>query len=54
MFERKISFISSNDSLAKKSLKQLKKKYKSVKPEDSDIIIALGGDGTILETFHQN
>ena len=53
MFERKISFISSNNSLAKKSLKQLKKKYKNVKPEDSDIIIALGGDGTILETFHR-
>ena len=53
MFEKKISFISSKASLAKKSLKQLKKKYKNFKPEDADIIIALGGDGTILETFHK-
>ena len=31
----------------------LKKKYTHVQPSKADIIVALGGDGTILETLHK-
>ena len=38
---------------AKDSLIKLKKKYSHVPPKEADIIVALGGDGTILETLHK-
>ena len=34
-------------------MKILKKKYTHVQPSKADIIVALGGDGTILETLHK-
>ena len=50
---KKMSFVSSDDSLAINSLKKIKEKYNHVSPSQADIIIALGGDGTILETLHR-
>ena len=45
---KKIGFVSSEKPEAKKSLQILKKLYKSVAPEKAEVIVALGGDGTIL------
>ena len=51
--KKKIGFVSSDKPVAKKSLKILKDIYKNVSPDDADIIVALGGDGTVLESLHK-
>ena len=38
---------------AQTALSKLRKIYKSVDPKDADVIIALGGDGFILQTLHR-
>ena len=48
---KNISFIASKSKDAQKALNELKKIYKNVEPNKSDIIIALGGDGLILHTL---
>ena len=48
----KIGFVSSEKPDAKKSLHKMKKIYKYVKPSDADVIVALGGDGTMLQSLH--
>ena len=50
--KKKIAFVASESKEAQKSLSQLKEKYEFVNPDNADVIIALGGDGTILETLH--
>ena len=50
----KINFISSDDEKAKESLSVLKKKYKHYKLKDANLIVVLGGDGTILSSLHKN
>ncbi len=49
----KIGLVCSGDQTATKSACILKKKYKFVKPAQADVIVALGGDGTVLETLHK-
>ena len=41
-------FLSSNKIKAKKALKILQKKYKHYSLEEANLVIVLGGDGTIL------
>ena len=48
----KIGFVSSEKPDAIKSLKMMKQTYNSVPPEKADIIVALGGDGTMLKSLH--
>lgn len=48
----KIHFHASNKPRAQKALKQLLRKYKSVKPDVADAIVVLGGDGTMLRSLH--
>ena len=50
---KKIGFVSSEKPEAKKSLQILKKLYNSVAPEKAEVIVALGGDGTILKSLHK-
>ena len=50
--KKRIGFVSSDKPEAKKSLKVLKKLYKNVSPENADVIVALGGDGTVLKSLH--
>ncbi len=50
--KKKIGFISSNKPEAKESLKILEKLYDSVSPDKADVIVALGGDGTVLKCLH--
>ena len=49
---RKIGFVASQKPEAIEALKKLKKLYKNVPPNKADIIVALGGDGTILKCLH--
>ena len=50
--KKRIGFVSSDKPEAKKSLQVLKKLYKNVSPENADVIVALGGDGTVLKSLH--
>ncbi len=50
----KLAFLASGAPAAQRSLKALKTKYSHVQPEDADVIVALGGDGFMLETLHGN
>jgi len=49
----KIAFVSSDAKTAKTARNKLEKLYDHVPPEKADVIIALGGDGTMLKTLHQ-
>ncbi len=49
---RKISFVSSKKPEALEALKKLKKLYKNFPPNEADVIVALGGDGTVLKSLH--
>lgn len=48
----KIAIVAADDDLAQDSAQSLKAKYDCVAPLDADIIVALGGDGFMLQTMH--
>ncbi|WP_289040598.1 NAD kinase [uncultured Aliiroseovarius sp.] len=49
---RKIAFVASDAEIAQAALDELVARYGTVKPDRADIIVALGGDGFMLETLH--
>ena len=50
---KKISFTSSDTKIASEALDRLSKLYGNCAIEDADIIVALGGDGFMLQTLHR-
>ncbi len=52
-FER-IAFVAAKTDTARKALRRLRRRYGVVAPGRADAIVALGGDGVILETLHRN
>ncbi len=50
MTDPKIAFLANSTSAAKKSRDILAKRYPNTAAEDADILIALGGDGFMLQT----
>ncbi len=50
----KVNFYSATTKKANNALKNLKKKYKNYPINKADVIVALGGDGTILSALHQS
>lgn len=50
----RIAFVASDAELAQESLARLKARYASKSVEEADVIIALGGDGFMLQTLHAN
>jgi NAD+ kinase len=50
---KKPSFAASNAPEAQAALKELTKRYGNAKA-DADVIVALGGDGLMLQTVHKN
>ncbi len=48
----RIHFVASETQEAQKALARLSQIYGDVAPENTDIIIALGGDGFMLQTLH--
>jgi NAD+ kinase len=48
-----IAFVASSSKEARLALARLSERYAHVSPEEADIIVALGGDGLMLQTLHQ-
>ncbi|WP_319533575.1 NAD kinase [uncultured Cohaesibacter sp.] len=48
-----IAFISSATEETEKARKKLAHRYGSVPPDQADVIVALGGDGLMLQTLHR-
>jgi NAD+ kinase len=49
----KIAFVSSNTPEAEEALRRLSARYGNVAPTEADVIVALGGDGLMLQTLHR-
>ncbi|MCD0416123.1 MAG: NAD kinase [Rhodopseudomonas sp.] len=49
----RIAFVASTSAEAQAALAQLVQLYGNAEPEDADIVVALGGDGLMLQTLHQ-
>ena len=49
----RIGFVAGTTDIAKKAMSRLRDRYGSVPLEEADIIVALGGDGLMLETLHR-
>lgn len=48
-----VAFVPNATEGAQAACERLRARYGSVAPEDADIIVALGGDGLMLETLHR-
>ena len=48
-----IAFVATASEEAEAAKRGLQARYPSVTPEDADVIVALGGDGFVLETLHR-
>jgi NAD+ kinase len=49
----KLAFLSSNTPQANRALEKLTRQYGDSNPDSADVIVALGGDGFMLQTQHQ-
>jgi len=49
----KIAIVASEAPAAQAALMDLRARYDTVPPEEADLIVALGGDGFMLETLHK-
>jgi NAD+ kinase len=50
----RLSFVAAATKPARSAKAQLAKRYGAVSPAEADIIVALGGDGLMLQTLHRN
>lgn len=48
-----LAVFAADTALAHRALREVSQKYEIVEPEKADVIIALGGDGHVLEVMHQ-
>src|ERR1700681_4315689 len=48
-----IAFVASQTPEAREAYGQLEKRYGNVDPNSADVIVALGGDGLMLQTLHK-
>lgn len=53
MYQAKIAFVAADTEAGRAALKRLEDRYDHVAPELADVIVALGGDGFMLETLHR-
>ncbi len=49
----KIAFVSNQNDEAEQALATLAERYGNAEPDDADIVVALGGDGFMLQTQHR-
>src|SRR5260370_39336607 len=49
-----LAFVSAAPPTARAVRSRLERRYGGVKPAQADIIVALGGDGLMLQTLHRN
>ncbi|PRY79597.1 NAD+ kinase [Yoonia maritima] len=52
MSQPKIAFVASPVPTAQSALRELSERYGDVPPDQADVIVALGGDGFMLDTLH--
>jgi len=52
MPDRKFAFVASGTDEAQKALRRLRARHGDTPPGQADVIVALGGDGFMLETLH--
>jgi len=52
MSREKLSFVALNAPASREALERLRARYPSVPVAEADVIVALGGDGFMLETLH--
>ena len=50
----RIAFVASAGTEAQQALTQLTSLYGNCEPAEADIVVALGGDGLMLQTLHRN
>src|ERR1700749_3807793 len=50
----RIAFVASAGVEAQQALAQLSASYGNCEPDEADIVVALGGDGLMLQTLHRN
>jgi NAD+ kinase len=50
---RRIALVAGKSPEAQSAFKRLRRRYGSVAPADADVIVALGGDGFMLQTLHK-
>src|ERR1700743_2134802 len=50
----RIAFVASGGVEAQQALAQLAALYGNCEPEEADVVVALGGDGLMLQTLHRN
>lgn len=50
---RTIAFIAAQTDAAASALAALQHRYGNADPDEADVIVAIGGDGTMLETLHR-
>ena len=48
-----MAFVASEAEAAQLALRELRRRYGAVDPEEADVIVPLGGDGFMLETLHR-
>jgi NAD+ kinase len=51
--KERLSFVASQSPEAEAALRQLSSRYGNADPKDATVIIALGGDGLMLQTLHR-
>jgi len=49
----KIAFVGSDSVTAKRACQRLRKQFGTYSLENADVVVVLGGDGTMLETLHR-
>ncbi|MFZ8913484.1 MAG: NAD(+)/NADH kinase, partial [Pseudomonadales bacterium] len=54
MSDTRLAFVSSKSPQSQAARESLEKRYAHVPAEEADVIIALGGDGFMLETLHRS
>jgi len=49
---RRIAIVAAESPAAQAALQELRARYDAVPPEEADVIVALGGDGSMLQALH--
>ena len=49
---RNIAFLASDTAMSREAKERLEARYGAFAPEEADVIVALGGDGFMLQTLH--
>ena len=50
----RLAFVAGPTAAARSARARLEKRYGAVPPAQADIVVALGGDGLMLQTLHRN